>query len=221
MSYQGFFLHLLLLAICRSIWVRSLTTKSAKFCSSYSRMQGPGICLWFSDRSNWSHWSFEATVLRCQLAMTLTLANVNLSLYIMLYFYCWLYNYAAQFTDIFYSDHCPTRCRQSRMRFLLSPLLLLLRLLYMLWSDIPFFPLTHNFLEPHICVGRLPQHWFRSWLVACSAPSHYLHRCWLVVNCTPVDKFQWHWNGNYIICIKIVRLKMASVEIAAILSRGN
>ena len=58
-----FFLHLLLLAISRYIWVRSLTTKSAKFCSSYSRMQGPGICLWFSDRSNWSHWNFEATVL--------------------------------------------------------------------------------------------------------------------------------------------------------------
>ena len=32
-------------------------------CSSYNRMRGPGIGCWFSDRSNCSHWSFEAAVL--------------------------------------------------------------------------------------------------------------------------------------------------------------
>ena len=31
--------------------------------------------------------------------------------------------------------------------------------------------LTHLLLMSHICVG---QHWFRSWFVACSAPSYYL-----------------------------------------------
>ena len=27
---------------------------------------------------------------------------------------------------------------------------------------------------PHVCVSELGQHWFRKWLVAYSAPSHYL-----------------------------------------------
>ena len=27
-------------------------------------------------------------------------------------------------------------------------------------------------------------HWFRQWLVAWSAPSHYLHQCWNIVNWT-------------------------------------
>ena len=37
-------------------------------------------------------------------------------------------------------------------------------------------------LAPHICVRELGQHWFREWLVAWSAPSHYLNRWWLIVN---------------------------------------
>ena len=36
--------------------------------------------------------------------------------------------------------------------------------------------LTHLSLMPHICVSELGQHWFRLWLVAWSAPSHYLNQ---------------------------------------------
>ena len=41
----------------------SITPETANVCSSYNRMHGPGIACWFSDRSNCSHWSFEAAVL--------------------------------------------------------------------------------------------------------------------------------------------------------------
>ena len=63
--------------------------------------------------------------------------------------------------------------------------------------------LTHIPLVPHICVGELGQHWFRYMyrLVACSAPSHCLNHCWLIVNWTPGNKFQWNLNRNYTIFI--------------------
>ena len=41
----------------------SITPETANVGSSYNRMRGPGIGCWFSDRSNCSQWSFEATVL--------------------------------------------------------------------------------------------------------------------------------------------------------------
>ena len=40
-----------------------ITSETANVCSSYTRMRGPGIGCWFSDRSNCSHWSFKAAVL--------------------------------------------------------------------------------------------------------------------------------------------------------------
>ena len=42
--------------------------------------------------------------------------------------------------------------------------------------------LTHLPLVLHICVGELGQHWFRLWLVAWTAPSHYLNQCLHIVN---------------------------------------
>ena len=44
--------------------------------------------------------------------------------------------------------------------------------------------LPHLPLEPHTCVSESSQHWFRYWLVAYSAPSHYLNQCWVIVNWT-------------------------------------
>ena len=42
--------------------------------------------------------------------------------------------------------------------------------------------LTHCGRVTHICVGELDQHWFRQWLVACQAPSHYLNQsCWFSI----------------------------------------
>ena len=46
-----------------SSYMCSITPETANVGSSYSRMRGPGIGCWFSDRSNCSHWSFEAAVL--------------------------------------------------------------------------------------------------------------------------------------------------------------
>ena len=61
---------------------------------------------------------------------------------------------------------------------------------------------THLLLMLHIWVSKMGQHWFRYWLVACLAPSHYLNRCWLIVNWTHENKFQWKSNQNSIIFIK-------------------
>ena len=55
---------------------------------------------------------------------------------------------------------------------------------------------THFPLEPHICASESGQHWFRQWLVAYSAPSHYLKQCWVIVNWTLRNKLQWNFNQN-------------------------
>ena len=39
-------------------------------------------------------------------------------------------------------------------------------------------------------------HSFRQWLVALSAPSHYLNQCWTIVNWTLRNKLQQHFNRN-------------------------
>ena len=77
---------------------------------------------------------------------------------------------------------------------------------------------------PHICVSELGQHWFRWWLVAWSAPSHYLNQCWVTVDWVLRNKFQW----NFILTTKNTKLfinEHASenivCEMAAILSRGR
>ena len=41
-----------------------------------------------------------------------------------------------------------------------------------------------------LCVSELGQHWFRYWLVVCSALSHYLNQCWLIVNWALGNKLQ-------------------------------
>ena len=45
-------------------------------------------------------------------------------------------------------------------------------------------------------VSTLGQHCFRQWLVACSAPDHWLNQCWLDINSTLRNKFQWNLNQN-------------------------
>ena len=37
------------------------------------------------------------------------------------------------------------------------------------------------------------------WLFPYSAPSHYLNQCWVIVNWTPGNKFQWNSNRNSVI----------------------
>ena len=52
--------------------------------------------------------------------------------------------------------------------------------------------LNHKGRVRHICISKPGQHWFRLWLVACSAPSHYLKQWWLIVNWIIGNKFQWN-----------------------------
>ena len=73
--------------------------------------------------------------------------------------------------------------------------------------------LTHLPLVLHICVSKLGQHWFVQWLVAYSAPSHYLNQCWVIVNWTLRNKLQWNFNQNaklFTKCIWKYRLRNGS-----------
>ena len=103
----------------------SITPETANVGNSYNRMRGPGIGCWFSDRSNCNHWS---------LTLTFTLTSENISLYTTLLLVLILIHLDSNF--------CRTRCRQSQLRFVLSPLLLHPRLLGTFQSDIPLFTLT-------------------------------------------------------------------------------
>ena len=77
---------------------------------------------------------------------------------------------------------------------------------------------TFNSLRPSDAYMRqyTNHHWFRQWLVAWSAPSHYLNQWWNIVNLTPRNKFQWNVNQNSYIVIEEnafenVVWKMASI----------
>ena len=76
-------------------------------------------------------------------------------------------------------------------------------------------------LVPHICVSESGQHWFREWLDAYSAPSHYLNQCWVTVNWNLRNKLQWNFDQN----TKLLIHKNASEDIvyekAVIMSRGR
>ena len=49
---------------------------------------------------------------------------------------------------------------------------------------------------PHIFVSKSGQHWFRWWLVAYLAPSHYLKQSWVIVKWTIRNKLQWTFYQN-------------------------
>ena len=63
------------------------------------------------------------------------------------------------------------------------------------------------------------QHWFRLWLVAWTAPSHYLNQCWNIVNWTLKNKFQWNLNRNSYNFIQENASENVVWKMAAILSR--
>ena len=75
-----------------------------------------------------------------------------------------------------------------------------------MWVNIYEYPLfqfsslfrlkTHLPLMPHICVSESVHHWFRRYLVAGSAPSHYLNQHWVIVNCTLSNKLRLNFNHN-------------------------
>ena len=63
------------------------------------------------------------------------------------------------------------------------------------------------------------QHWFRQWLVAWSAPSHYQNQCWNIVNKTLRNELQWIFCRNSNIFIQENAFESVVCEKAAILSR--
>ena len=65
LTYSFVLPTLTLSTICRplSSYTCSITSETVHVGSSYSHMRGPGVGCWLSDRSNCSHWSFEAAVL--------------------------------------------------------------------------------------------------------------------------------------------------------------
>ena len=63
------------------------------------------------------------------------------------------------------------------------------------------------------------QHWFRYWLVAWSAPSHYQNQCWNIVNETLRNKLQWIFSHNSNIFIQENAFESVVCEKAAFLSR--
>ena len=64
-------------------------------------------------------------------------------------------------------------------------------------------------------------HRFRQWLVAWSAPRHYLNQCWSIVNWTLENKLQWNFNRNSNISFLENAFESVVCEIAAILSRSQ
>ena len=52
-----------------------------------------------------------------------------------------------------------------------------------IYASLGLNELTHQWIN---------HHWFRQWLVAWPAPSHYLNQCWDIVNWTLGNKLQWN-----------------------------
>ena len=84
-----------------------------------------------------------------------------------------------------------------------------------------FLGLTHLPLKPHICISESGQHWLRKWLVAFSAPSHYLNQCLVIVHWNLRNKLQWNFNQNTKLFIRENAFENIICEKAAILSRGR
>ena len=56
--------------------------------------------------------------------------------------------------------------------------------------------ITHRGWMSHVIVRKLSHHWFRWWLVAYSAPNHYMNQCFHIVD--PRNKFQlWTPGTNF------------------------
>ena len=79
--------------------------------------------------------------------------------------------------------------------------------------------LTHWGRVTHICVINLTIIGSDSGFFAWTPPSHYLNRCWNIVNWTFRNKIQWKLNQNSYIFIKENSFKDVICEMACILSR--
>ena len=74
---------------------------------------------------------------------------------------------------------------------------------------------------PRISVRESDQHWFRQWLGAYSAPSHYLNQCWVIVNWTLRNKLQWIFSPKSNFFIQETAFEDVVCQLATILSWGR
>ena len=74
---------------------------------------------------------------------------------------------------------------------------------------------------PHKFVSGSSQYWFRWWLVAHLAPSHYLNLCWGIVNWTLRNKLQWNFDQNTKFIIHENASENVVCEMAAILFKES
>ena len=90
-----------------------------------------------------------------------------------------------------------------------------------IWIEILSFSFKKMQLKmssARMVVNKLGHHWSRQWLVACSAPSHYLNQCWIIVNWTYFSEI---WIEILSFSFKKMQLKKSSAKMVAILSRGR
>ena len=85
------------------------------------------------------------------------------------------------------------------------------------------FSLHLNSLRPSDAYMRQQssQHWFRQWIVAWSAPSHYQNQCSDIVNWSLRNKLQWTFNHNSHIFIQDNAFENVVWKITAILPRSQ
>ena len=80
---------------------------------------------------------------------------------------------------------------------------------------------SHLPLVPHTCFNESGQRCFRWWLVAYSAPGHYLNQCWVIINWTLRNKLQWNFDQNAKVFIYENASKNIVCEMAAIFDLGR
>ena len=61
----------------------------------------------------------------------------------------------------------------------------------------------------NLCLSESDQHWFRKWLVAYSAPSHYPNQSWVIVNWALTNKIQSNLNQIAILSLKKMHMRIS------------
>ena len=85
--------------------------------------------------------------------------------------------------------------------------------LHNVWLDYKITHLTHWNRVTHICVSKhIGHHWFSQWLVACSAPSHYLNKCWGIFNWTLQTNFSKIWIEIQAFSLNRMHFKLPSAK---------
>ena len=83
------------------------------------------------------------------------------------------------------------------------------------------YVLTHWGRVTHKCAIDMSHLWFRYWLVAYSAPNHYLNQCWNIVGAKLGNKCRRNLKRDSYICIKENAFENVVWVMVAILSRSQ